>query len=57
MVEGGGPAGVKDRTDGGGPAGVVDGLAPNMEKELSILSVRLRRVPGVDGGLEERGTV
>ena len=39
MVEGGGPAGVKDRADGGGPAGVVDGLAPNMEKESSILSV------------------
>ena len=38
-VEGGGPAGVKDCADGGGPAGVVEGLAPNMKKELSILSV------------------
>lgn len=38
--------------DGGGPAGVVDGLVAKLPKPLARSFD-----PGVDGGLDERGTV
>ncbi len=42
---------MKDRAEeGGGPAGVVDGWEAK-------LFARRRLVPGVEGGLEDRGTV
>ena len=54
--EGGGPAGVKDLAEGGGPAGVVEGFVPKVEKLSSRLPVRFWRLPGVEGGLDEKGT-
>jgi hypothetical protein len=56
MEEGGGPAGVKDATDeGGGPAGVVEGFGAKLPNEVPLLFPNF--APGVDGGLEEYGTV
>ena len=49
IVEGGGPAGVKEPTeDGGGPAGVVEGF-----ETLKGLKESFLRLSGVEGGLEE----
>ena len=57
-TEGGGPTGVNDLAEeGGGPAGVVEGLAANQPYELSCLSLGCLPLPGVEGGLEENGTV
>ena len=59
-LEGGGSAGVKDRAEGGGPAGVVDMLEAKLSSTLSYsLTLGCREIfePGVEGGLEEKGTV
>ena len=56
MEEGGRPAGVKDATDeGGGPAGVVEGFWAKLPNEVPLLLPNF--APGVDGGLDEYGTV
>lgn len=55
MVEGGGPAGVKDAPVGGGPAGVVDGFSAISLKTNPSLD-RFGRESGVVGGLDENGT-
>ena len=55
---GGGPAGVNDLAEeGGGPAGVVDGLVAKTPYECLWLSLVCLRLSGVEGGLEENGTV
>lgn len=41
--------------EGGGPAGVVEGLVAKLPKENSFFAPKF--VPGVDGGLDEYGTV
>jgi len=60
MLDGGGPAGVKDApVSGGGPAGVVDGFSAISEKVDLPLEVPLEGcdfASGVAGGLEEKGT-
>lgn len=55
MVEGGGPAGVKDAPVGGGPAGVVDGFSAISLKTGPSLD-RFGLESGVVGGLDEKGT-
>lgn len=60
--DGGGPAGVKERADeGGGPAGVVEGFGANallkLKPSFPPLFEPCRPPGGVDGGLEENGTV
>ena len=57
-MDGGGPAGVKDLEEetGGGPAGVVEGWAARLGYRL-LSRCRERPVPGVEGRLEENGTV
>lgn len=55
--EGGGPAGVNEPADeGGGPAGVVVGLVARFMNEFPKLPLRVRR-SGVEGVLEDNGTV
>ena len=55
---GGGPAGVNDLAEeGGGPAGVVEGWAAKPPFKFPWLSLICLRLPGVEGGLEENGTV
>ena len=56
MLEGGGPAGVKDFNDGGGPAGVLDKFVPKVLPPLEYLWL-LVRCSGVVGEFEERGNV
>lgn len=56
MVDGGGPAGVKDAAEfGGGPAGVVDGFSAMSEK-IDVPRKYCDFESGVAGGLEENGT-
>lgn len=43
--------------DGGGPAGVVDGLEAGLPKPFAWLLALCCLEPGVDGELEETGTV
>jgi hypothetical protein len=56
MVEGGGPAGVKEAPEsGGGPAGVVDGL-PAISEKAGLPLDGCALDSGVAGGLEEKRT-
>ena len=57
-LDGGGPAGVKERAEeGGGPAGVVEGWATKPANGFPCLLDVRERESGVDGGLEDSGTV
>jgi hypothetical protein len=56
MLDGGGPAGVKDAPVlGGGPAGVVDGFSAISEK-VDLPREGCDFASGVAGGLDEKGT-
>lgn len=53
IVDGGGPAGVKECVDdGGGPAGVVEACPSRVEKSGLFWKSGVCP-PGVDGGLED----